>query len=69
MKNQLTIDMNKLNEVADSPALEKEFQEVFSFVEAVTGQKYKPDNLTAQDIELWNKKFDVVLKQLRVHTK
>jgi hypothetical protein len=69
MKNQSTIDMNKLNEVVDSPVLEKEFQDVFSLVEAVTGQKYEPDNLTAQDIELWNKKFDVVLKQLHVHTK
>lgn len=69
MKHQYTIDMGKFNEVFENAAFEKEFQDVFTFVETVTGQKYKPDNLTPQDIELWNKKFDEVLKQLDVQRK
>ena len=69
MKHQYTIDMEKLNEVFENSAFEEEFQDVFTFVETVTDQKYKPDNLTPQDIELWNKKFDEVLKQLDVQRK
>jgi hypothetical protein len=67
MKNQYTIDMDKLNNLLDSPDLEKDFQEVFSFVETVTGQQYEPDKLTSHDIELWNNKFDEVLKYLYAH--
>lgn len=69
MKLQYTMDMERLNKVLDSPVDKKELQEVFSFVETVTGQKYKPDNLTAEDIDLWNKQYDKVLKQLGIHIK
>jgi hypothetical protein len=53
-----------LNEVVDNPNLEEEFQEVFTFVENVTVQKCNPDNLSSENIEKWNKKFDDVLKEL-----
>ncbi len=66
MKRELTIDINKLNDILENSDLEKEFQEVFSFIETITGQKCSPDNLTPENIEIWNQKFDEVLKQLLV---
>ena len=61
---KITLDTNKLNEILENPDLEKEFQEVFSFVESITGQRFSMDNLTPENIEAWNQKFDEVLKQL-----
>jgi hypothetical protein len=68
MKNKFTFNMEKLNEVLERPIYTERFQEVFSFVEAVTGRKYNPDNLTPEDIAVWNKRFDEVLQQLFAHT-
>jgi len=39
MKRKFTMDINKLNDVLENSELEKEFQEVFSFVETITGKK------------------------------
>jgi len=64
MKRQFTMDINKLEDVLEKPELEKEFQEVFSFVETITGQKCNLDDLTPNDIAIWNQKFDEVLKQI-----
>ena len=64
MKRHLIMDINKLNSVLENPDLEKEFQEVFSFVETITGQKCNLDDLTPENIAIWNQKFDEVLKQL-----
>jgi len=64
MKSEFTMDINKLNKVLGNPELEKEFQEVFSFVETITDQKGNLDGLTPKDFETWNQKFDEVLMQL-----
>lgn len=64
MKRKVILDINKLNEALDNPDLEKEFQEVFSFVETITGQQCNLDDLTPKNIAIWNKKFDEVFKQL-----
>jgi len=64
MKNEFTMDINKLNKVLENPELEKEFQEVFSFVETITDQKGYLDGLTPKNVETWNQKFDEVLMQL-----
>lgn len=64
MKNTFTPGMDTLNEVLQSPAHTKELQEVLSFVEMITGRKYNPDRLTAEDIDIWNKRFDEVLKRI-----
>ena len=64
MKRKFTMDINKLNNVLENPELEKEFQEVFSFVETITGKKCNPDDFTPKNIEIWNQKFDKVLTQL-----
>jgi len=64
MKRLAIMDINKLNEVLENPDLEKDFQDVFSFVETITGQKCNLDELTPTKIETWNQKFDEVLKQL-----
>lgn len=64
MKNIPSVSIDRLNEILDNPNLEKEFQEVFTFVENVTGQKCNLDNLSSESIEKWNKRFDEVLKRL-----
>ncbi len=64
MKRKFKMDINKLNDVLENPEREKEFQEVFSFVETITGQKCNLDDLTPQNVNAWNQKFDEVLKQL-----
>jgi hypothetical protein len=64
MKRKFTMDITKLNEVLENPDLEKEFKEVFSFVETITNQKCNPDSLTPKNIEIWNQKFGEVLKQI-----
>jgi len=64
MKNEFTMDINKLNKVLGNPELEKEFQEVFSFVETITDQKGNLNGLTPKNVETWNQKFDEVLMQL-----
>jgi len=64
MKRKFTMDINKLNDVLENSELEKEFQEVFSFVETITGQKCNLDDFTPKNIEIWNQKFDEVLTQL-----
>jgi hypothetical protein len=66
MKREFAVNIDKLNDVLENPDLEKEFQEVFSFVETITGQKINPNDLTPQNIEAWNQKFDEVLKQLLI---
>ena len=66
MKNEFTMDINKLNKVLENPELEKEFQEVFSFVETTTGKKCNPDDLTPKNIEIWNQKFGEVLTQILI---
>jgi hypothetical protein len=69
MKNKFTIDLDKFNQILKRPDLTEEFHEVFSFVETITGQQYNPDNLTSEDIVIWNQKFDEVLKQLFMRAK
>lgn len=64
MNRESAVDITRLNEVLENPDLEKDFQDVFSFVETVTGQKYNPGELTPQNVEAWNMRFDKVLKQL-----
>ena len=64
MKSEFTMGINKLNKVLENPELEKEFQEVFSFVETITDQKGNLDSLTPKNVETWNQKFDEVLMQL-----
>ena len=58
------IDINKLNALVENPDLEKDFQEVFSFVEGITGQNVSTDHLTPAEIETWNGKFGEVIEQL-----
>jgi hypothetical protein len=69
MKNMFTVDMDKLNEILERPVHVEEFQAVFSFVETITGKKYNPDNLTSEDIAVWNQRFDEVLQQLCMRAK
>jgi hypothetical protein len=69
MKNKFITSMEKLNEILERPVYTEQFQEVFSFVEAITGRKCNPDHLTSEDIALWNKRFDKVLQQLFAYTK
>lgn len=64
MKRQVIMDINKLNKVLENPELEEEFQEIFSFVETITGQHFNINDLTPKNIEIWNQKLDEVLKQL-----
>ncbi len=64
MRRQNTFDIDKLNEVLENPFLEKEFQEVFSLVETITGHNFTINNFTHKNIETWNQKFDEVLKKL-----
>jgi hypothetical protein len=60
----LTRESTKLKDVLNNPDREKDFQEVFSFVETITDQHATPETLTQQNIEAWNQKFDEVLEQL-----
>jgi hypothetical protein len=64
MKREPAVDINRLNEVLENPELEKDFQDVFSFVETITGQTCNLSEMTHQNIEAWNMRFDEVLKQL-----
>ncbi len=64
MKNKFTISMERLNEILEQPMYKDQFQEVFSFVEAVTARKYNPNHLTSEDIAEWDRRFDEVLRQL-----
>ena len=64
MKSNSIADSSKLNEVLENPNLEQEFQEVFDFVKNITSEKGKIDELTSEDIEIWNKRFDETLKKL-----
>jgi hypothetical protein len=64
VKRQEAINVTKLNEVLNNPALEKDHQEVFSFVRTITNGTVKPDDLTDTNIETWNQRFDAVLEQL-----
>jgi len=68
MKNKFITSMEKLNEILEQPVYTEQFQEVFSFVEAITGRKFNPDHLTSEDIAVWNKRFDEVLQQLFART-
>ena len=60
----MTIESTKLKDVLNNPDREKDFQEVFSFVETITDQHPAPATLTQQNIEAWNQRFDEVLEQL-----
>ena len=64
MEQTFPVDSNKLNDVLEDPDLEREFQEVFSFVENITGQKPHLTDLTPGNITTWNEQFDAVLKKL-----
>jgi hypothetical protein len=64
VKRDLAIDINKLDKVLEHPELEKDFREIFSFVETITGQHLNLDRLTPQNIEEWDQKFDEVLQTL-----
>jgi hypothetical protein len=64
MRRQITVDIDKLSEVLENPAREQEFQEVFSFVETITGHNFTISDLTQKNIENWNQKFDEALKKL-----
>ena len=64
MRRQITFDIDKLNEILENPAFDKEFQEVFSFVETITGHNFNINDLTHKNIETWNQGFDEVLKKL-----
>jgi hypothetical protein len=63
-ENTLTIDSTKLKDVLNNPDREKDFHEVFSFVETITDQHPAPETLNQQNIEAWNQRFDEVLEQL-----
>jgi hypothetical protein len=64
MKRQNAIDITRLNEILNNPELEKDYQEVFSFVQTITNGTLKSNDLTDANIETWNRKFDEVLEQL-----
>lgn len=64
MKRQDAIDVTKLNKILNNPELEKDYQEVFSFVKTITNSTVKPNDLTDTNIETWNRRFDEVLEQL-----
>ena len=64
MRRQNAIDVAKLNEILNNPELEKDYQEVFSFVKTITNGSVKPNDLTDANIKTWNRKFDEVLEQL-----
>jgi hypothetical protein len=64
MKKRDANDLIRLHEIPDNPAVEDRYQEVFSFVKTITDKDLNPQDLTAEDIERWNRKFDEVLGQL-----
>jgi hypothetical protein len=64
MKRQDAIDVTKLNKILNNPELEKDYQEVFSFVQTITNGPLKSNDLTDANIETWNRKFDEVLEEL-----
>ena len=57
-------DLIKLHKILGNPAVEEHYREVFSFVKAITDKGLNPHDLTVEDIERWNRKFDDVLGQL-----
>lgn len=67
MEKRDTKDLIKLHENLNNPNLE-DYQEVFSFVKAITDKGLNQHDLTAEDIELWNRKFDDVLGQLALQS-
>ena len=64
MKKRDANDLIKSHEILGNPAVEEHYQEVFSFVKAITDKGLNPHELTPKDIERWNRKFDEVLGQL-----
>ena len=64
MKKRDAKGLIKLHKILGNPAVEEHYQEVFSFVKAITDKGLNPHDLTAEDIERWNRKFDEVLGQL-----
>ena len=64
MERESALDITRLNEVLENPDLEKDFQDVFSFVETITGQTCNLGEMTPQNVEAWNMRFEEVLKQL-----
>ena len=64
MKRQDAIDVTRLNEILNNPELEKDYQEVFSFVRTITNGTVKPNELSDTNIETRNRRFDEVLEQL-----
>ena len=68
MKKRDADDLIKLHEVLCNPNLEEQYQDVFSFVKALTDKGPNQNELTADTIEHWNKKFDEVLKQLTLQS-
>ena len=68
MKKRDADDLIKLHEVLCNPTLEEQYQDVFSFVKALTDKGPNKNELTAETIEHWNKKFDEVLRQLSLQS-
>ena len=68
MKKRDADDLVKLHEFLCNPRLEEQYQEVFSFVKAITDKGPNQNELTAETIEHWNRKFDEVLKQLTLQS-
>jgi hypothetical protein len=64
MKKRDAKDLIKLHEILSNPSLEAHYQEVFSFVKAITDKGLNQHDLTAETIEHWNRQFDDVLGQL-----
>ena len=64
MKKRDTNDLIKSHEILGNPAVEEHYREVFSFVKAITDKGLHPHDLTVEDSEGWNRKFDDVLGQL-----
>jgi hypothetical protein len=63
-----TVGLIKLDEILCNPGLEEEHQEVFSFIKGLTDKGPNHNDLTAETINHWNKKFDDVLRQLSLQS-
>jgi len=51
------------DKVLTSPKLDsEEFQDVFAFVESITGQNISIDHLTPTEVEMWNSQFGEVIE-------
>ena len=68
MKKRDADGLIKLHEILCNPRLEEQYQDVFSFVRTLTDKGPNQNDLTADTIEHWNKKFDEVLKQLTLQS-